>query len=70
MRMTDNSVINRTHIIRSQAEYSAASQTTSYRCILETPATGQRQGFADVESLLSALRAEFIEMHNQIILSD
>lgn len=55
-------VLNYTLIIRSQVEYSAATQRAVLRCILETPATGQRRGFSDVEALLTALRAELIEL--------
>lgn len=50
--MATNSVINSTLIVRSQAEYSPATQTLSVRFILEMPATGQHRGFADVEALL------------------
>ena len=65
--MTDNSVINCLFIVRSQAEYSPATQTMSVRCILEMPTTGQHHGFTDVEALLSSLRVELMAMHNQII---
>lgn len=60
-------VLNYTLIIRSQVEYSAATQRAVLRCILETPTTGQRRGFSDVEALLTALRAELIELQNQMI---
>ena len=54
-------------IIRSQLEYSAATQAVIVRCMLEMPSTGQRQGFTEVEALLDALRAELTAMQNQII---
>lgn len=65
--MNVNSVSNCTHIIRSQIEYSAATQTVSIRCILETTATGQRRGFSDMDELMDALRAELIDMQTQIV---
>jgi hypothetical protein len=65
--MKTNSVIYHTLIIRSQAEYNAATQSVSLRCMLETPATGQRHGFTDVDALLAALRAELMEIQYQII---
>lgn len=68
--MKSNSVVNCTLIIRSQAEYSAATQTVVLRCMLEKPATGQRQGFTDVDALLTALRVELIELQTQIIPPD
>lgn len=64
--MKVNPVLNYTLIIRSQVEYSAATQRAVLRCILETPATGQRRGFSDAEALLTALRAELLELQNQI----
>lgn len=64
--MKANSVINSTHIIRSQAEYSAAAQAVILRCILETPATGQRRGFTDMDTLLDALRTDLAELQDQI----
>jgi len=36
------------------------------RCILETPATSQRRGFSDAETLLTALCAELIGLQNQM----
>lgn len=68
--MKTNSVIYHNLIIRSQAEYSAATQLVIFRCILETPATGQRHGFTDVDALLTVLRAELMELQTQIIPSD
>ena len=65
--MNVNPVINCTLIIRSQVEYSTATQTAVLRCILEVPATGQRRGFTDEESLLAVLRLELTEMRNQLI---
>ena len=56
-----------TFILRSQAEYSAIAQAVTLRCILESPSTGQRCGFTDVEALLVVLRAELIELQRQII---
>ncbi len=68
--MKINPVVNCTLIIRSQVEYSAATQTVVLRCLLEKTATGQRHGFTDVDTLLTALRAELMEMQNQIIPPD
>lgn len=68
--MTTNPTINCTFIIRSQAEYSPASQTLSVRLMLEMPATGQHRGFVDLEALLTALRIELVETHRQIIPSE
>ena len=65
--MNSNPVAHRTLIIRSQAEYSAVTQSIIFRCILETPAIGQRQGFTDLEALLTALRAELMEFQSQVI---
>ena len=65
--MRANSVVYCNLIIRSQLEYSAATQAVIVRCMLEMPSTGQRQGFTDVEALLDALRAELTAMQNQII---
>lgn len=65
--MNINPVINSTLIIRSQAEYSLASQTVSVRYILEVPATGQHRGFIDLEELISALRGELITVNSGII---
>ena len=65
--MTTNPTINCILIIRSQAEYSPASQMMCVRYILEIPATGQRRGFTDMEALLKALRIELVETHRQII---
>ena len=65
--MNINPVINCTLIIRSQAEYSLASQTLNVRYILEMPATGQHHGFVEVEALISALRVELVAVNSQII---
>jgi hypothetical protein len=68
--MNSNPVANCTLIIRSQVEYSAATQTVVLRCLLEKTATGQRRGFTDVDALLTALRAELIELQSRIIPPD
>jgi len=68
--MKANSVIYRNLIIRSQAEYSAATQSVILRCVLEAPTTGQRFGFTDLEDLLAALRVELTALQNQIIPPD
>jgi hypothetical protein len=65
--MKANSTRYRNFIIRSQVEYSAATQAVTFRCILETPSTGQRHGFTDLEALLTTLRAELTAFQNQII---
>lgn len=65
--MNINPVTTCTLIIRSQIEYSIAAQEVIVRCILEKSATGQRRGFTDVEVLLTALRAELMELQNQMI---
>jgi len=65
--MNSNPVINCTLIIRSQAEYSVTTQTVVLRCLLEESATGQRRGFTDVEALLTALRAELLDLQTRII---
>ena len=65
--MKVNSVIHCNLIIRSQIEYSTVTQTVSMRCILESPTTGQRSGFTDVDALLTGLRAELLKMQSQII---
>ena len=65
--MKVNPVRNCTLVIRSQAEFSAATQTVIMRCILELPATGQRRGFSDVDALLTALRAELTDMQRKIV---
>lgn len=65
--MKVDQVRNCTLIIRSQAEYSTATQCTVLRCILETPATGQRRGFSDMDDLLTALRAELLTLQNQLM---
>lgn len=65
--MKVDQVRNCTLIIRSQVEYSAATQRAVLRCILETPATGQRRGFSDMEALLTALRAELLTLQNQLM---
>ncbi|MCL4861259.1 MAG: hypothetical protein KJZ93_17720 [Caldilineaceae bacterium] len=68
--MKTNPVANCTLIIRSQVEYSAATQTVVLRCLLEKVATGQRRGFIDIDDLLVALRAELMELQNQILPPD
>lgn len=68
--MNSNPVANCTLIIRSQAEYSVATQRIVVRCLLEKSTTGQRRGFTDVDTLLIALRAELLELQNQIIPPD
>jgi hypothetical protein len=68
--MKVNPVVNCTLIIRSQAEYSAATQRVVLRCLLEKSATGQRCGFTNVDALLLALRAELMELQAQIIPPD
>jgi hypothetical protein len=68
--MKINPVANCTLIIRSQVEYSAATQMVVLRCLLEKSATGQRRGFTDVEALLTALRAELMDLQSQILPSD
>src|SRR5690606_30043911 len=65
--MKVNPVLNYTLIIRSQVEYSATTQRAVLRCMLETPATGQRRGFSDVDALLTTLRAELLALQNQLI---
>lgn len=65
--MKANPVINCTFIIRSQIEYSNATQGVSLRCLLEMPATGQHRGFTEVEALLAVLRAELVNLQHQII---
>lgn len=65
--MNINSVVNCTFIIRSQAEYSVATQTVILRCLLENAATGERRGFADMDALLRALRAELMELQKKIV---
>lgn len=65
--MKSHSVIYCTLIIRSQIEYSTTAQAMIVRCVLEKPATGQRHGFTDVDALLTALRAELVEMQYRLI---
>lgn len=65
--MKANSVHYCNLIIRSQLEYSATTNAVIVRCMLELPSTGQRHGFTDVEALLDALRAELMQMQNEII---
>ncbi|MBX3051113.1 MAG: hypothetical protein KF753_06555 [Caldilineaceae bacterium] len=65
--MSVNSVINRTYIVRSQAEYSAATDTVILRCTLETPSTGERRGFADIQALIEALQAELADIQMHIV---
>ena len=64
--MKVNPVMYNTLIVRSQVEYST-TQAVILRCILEIPATGQRHGFTDLDTLLVALRAELLEFQRQII---
>jgi hypothetical protein len=68
--MKSHSVANCTLIIRSQVEYSTATQTVVLRCILEKSVSDQRRGFTDVDALLAAVRAELAELQSQIIPSD
>jgi hypothetical protein len=68
--MKSKPVVNCTFIIRSQVEYSAATQAVVLRCMLEKSATGQRRGFTEVEALLAALRAELMELQSQILPQD
>lgn len=68
--MRINPVSNCILIIRSQAEYSPATETLSVRFVLEVPAKGQHYGFVDVEALLKALKIELVETHQQIIPAD
>ncbi len=65
--MNVNPVLNCTLVIRSQVEYSATTERVVLRCLLEKSATGQRRGFTEVDALLTALRAELMELQNQII---
>jgi hypothetical protein len=68
--MESNPMAYCTLIIRNQIGYSSAAQAVVMRCILETPATGQRRGFTDIDDLLAVLRAELIEVQDQMIPSD
>jgi len=65
--MNSNRVINCMFVLRSQAEYSVATQRVILRCVLEVPATGQRQGYTEVEALLTALRTELLNIQAQMI---
>lgn len=65
--MKINPVAYYTLIIRSQAEYSAGTQSVIFRCLLESPSTNQRQGFTDLEALLTALCAELTEFQSRLI---
>ena len=65
--MKPNPLIYCNFIIHSQIEYSVTEQSVVMRCTLEMPATGRRSGFTDVEDLLSALRAEFLERQDEIV---
>jgi hypothetical protein len=65
--MKVNPVVNCTLIIRSQAEYSAATQSVILRCILESPATGRHHGFTDLASLIAAIEAELTEIQKCIL---
>ena len=60
-------VIHSTFIIRSQAEYSIATQTIVLRCLLEDLSTGQHRVFTDLDDLLAALLAELTALQHQII---
>lgn len=62
-----NPVANCTLIIRSQAEYSAATRTVIVRCILESSVTGRRHGFTDLTTLLTAIQRELTTMQSQIL---
>jgi hypothetical protein len=65
--MSDTPLINGIFIIRTQAEYSPVTKMVSLRAILEMPMSGQQIMCVDVETLLSALKAEISETHQQII---
>lgn len=65
--MKPNPMVNCTFILRNQTEYSQATQSVVTRYVLEMPATGQHQGFTDIEAVLAALRAELREIQNLII---
>ena len=65
--MKSNPVMYCTLIIRSQVEYSIVAQAVIVRCMLETPATGHRHGFTDVDALLATLRSELMELHDRMI---
>ena len=67
MGMGVNSVLNCTHIIRSQVEYSESTGSVILRCVLETPATGERRGFTDVGAMMEALQNELLDIQNQIM---
>ena len=58
---------NHTLIVRIQAEYSASSQTKVVRYVLENPSSGERRGFAELETLLCALRIELTKIANPIV---
>lgn len=68
--MKVNPVIYCTFIIRSQAEYSALTQSVNLRCILQWSATGQQQGFSDVDTLLAVLRAALLTLQAQTLPQD
>ena len=59
-------VSNCTHIIRIQMEFSLTTQRFVLRCILETPATGERRGFTDMDALTAALYAELTDMQDRM----
>lgn len=65
--MNSNRVVNCMFVLRSEAEYSVATQRVILRCVLEVPATGQRQGYTEVEALLTALRTELLTIQAQMI---
>ena len=65
--MSNTPLINGIFIIRTQAEYSPITKIVSVRTILEMPMTGQQIMCVDVETLLSALKTEISEAHQQII---
>ena len=68
--MKANPVRHYTLIIRSQVEYSIPTQAMNLRYMMATPTNGQHRGFADIDDLLAAVRAELLEMQNQIIPPD
>jgi hypothetical protein len=65
--MRANPVVYCSFIVRVQSEYSVAAQTVITRCLLETPANGERCGFTDIDALLAALRTELMVMQGRII---
>ena len=65
--MSNTLLINGFFIVRTQAEYSPVTKMVSVRAILEIPMTGQQIMCVDDETLLSALKTEISEAHQQII---